>query len=283
MPVPSTSRRGSQEPTKAGMAGCATATPIPITTVAANRLIASKARRRGAEPSAVNSKPAVRAAITPMRATSREPASDAAAKITIGAPLSAAISVPVRPNSLRSAGNAGGTARIARRSAMPISQRRASESGQERGDVTEDSRGRIIALSGGSLQAPKRLLELLFAGLSLVAFLPPALDNLHRRALAKIGVVEFLIDAGDVGVALGDFFGQSCALGIEVERIRHRKRNSAFSNWRLNNKRGNWHRTGRRARHRQIFNSTCLGVPRSYGHAVNLNCRVSKARDACGI
>src|ERR1700722_7463957 len=255
------------------MAGCATATPIPITTVAANRLIASKARLRVAEPSAVNSKPAVRAAITPMRATSREPASDAAAKITIGAPLSAAISVPVRPNSLRSAGNAGGTARIARRSAMPISQRRASESGQERGDVTEDSRGRIIALSGGSLQAPKRLLELL----------PLALDNLHRRALAKIGVVEFLIDAGDVGVALGDFFGQSCALGIEVERIRHRKRNSAFSNWRLNNKRGNWHRTGRRARHRQIFNSTCLGVPRSYGHAVNLNCRVSKARDACGI
>ena len=122
------------------MAGCATATPMPITTVAANRLIVSKARLRVAEPSAVSRRPAVAAAITPMRATRREPANDATAKMTMGVPLNAPISVPVRPNSSRSAGIAGGTARIARRSATPISQRRASESGQVRDDVTEFSR-----------------------------------------------------------------------------------------------------------------------------------------------
>jgi hypothetical protein len=94
------------------MAGCATATPILIPTVAANRLIVSKARLRVAEPSAVSRRPAVAAAITPMRATRREPANDATAKMTMGVPLNAPISVPVRLNSSRSAGIAGGTARI---------------------------------------------------------------------------------------------------------------------------------------------------------------------------
>ena len=89
---------------------------------------------------AVNKRPAVTAAMTPMRATRREPANDATANMTMGIPLSAPISVPVRANSARSAGIAGGTARIARRSATPISQRRASESGRVRGEVTEFSR-----------------------------------------------------------------------------------------------------------------------------------------------
>ena len=53
---------------------------------------------------AVNKRPAVTAAMTPMRATRREPANDATANMTMGIPLSAPISVPVRPNSSRSAG-----------------------------------------------------------------------------------------------------------------------------------------------------------------------------------
>jgi hypothetical protein len=113
---------------------------MPITTVAAKRLIVPKAKPRPAEPNAVNSNPVITAATTPIRATSREPTKAAAANMTIGAPLRAPISVPVRLNSLRSAGITGGTARIARRRATPISQSKAKEIGSGRDEVTVFSR-----------------------------------------------------------------------------------------------------------------------------------------------
>ncbi len=53
----STIRSGSQRPTSAGMAGWVTATPAPMTTVAANRKITLDAPPRPADPDAVSSNP----------------------------------------------------------------------------------------------------------------------------------------------------------------------------------------------------------------------------------
>ena len=78
------------------MAGCVTATPAPITTVAANRNATSGAAPRQRDPSAVSISPTTAAATTPMRDTNREPTSAARANMTIGTPLSKPIAVPER-------------------------------------------------------------------------------------------------------------------------------------------------------------------------------------------
>ena len=111
MPVPSPTRCGSHPATKAGMAGWVTATPMPITTVAAKRSVTSDAAPRDAQPNAVSSRPATTAGTTPIRATRREPTRAATANTITGTALRTPISVPERWNSLRSAGITGGTAK----------------------------------------------------------------------------------------------------------------------------------------------------------------------------
>src|SRR5579863_1242624 len=209
MPVPSPMCCGNQRPTSAGMAGWVIATPAPITMVAPNSVMASDAAPRSAEPPAVSTNPATIAATAPIRPTSLEPAKAAAANRMIGRPVRIPISVPDRPSSSRNIGITGGTARIGNRSALPTSHKSPRAIGRD-GDFT-------TGISRRAFEPLERFGDLHLSRLGLLALFPLAFDYLFGRPLEEIGIAEFLVDTGDVGVALRHLLGEPRALHGEID------------------------------------------------------------------
>src|SRR5580698_1900647 len=215
--------RGSHRPTSAGMAGWTTATPAPMTIVAPRRPSTSVVTPRSADPSVTITNPVITAGTAPTRLISREPPSAAMAKRKTGSPVRIPICVPDKCNSSRSAGMTGGTARIGKRSALPTSHNRISDVGSDRDSATwffPDLDFRELAKSGRSGRAFEALQsfgEFFAARLRVLSFPAFAFDDVLRRTLEEIGVAEFLVDARNVGVALGHFLGQPRALGGKID------------------------------------------------------------------
>ena len=123
-------RVGTHWRTAAGMIGCMMAIPADMTMVVANRMAKSVERPRSAEPVATSTRPPTSAVVTPNRATSSDPASEAIANSAGGMLESRPTSVALKPKSSRIIASTGGTARIVSRRPAPASHSSISATGR---------------------------------------------------------------------------------------------------------------------------------------------------------
>ena len=117
-------RAGNQARTSGGNVGCMIATPAAMTTVEANRNVASAIAPRAAPPSALSSKPTSKAGNRPNRAINSEPGTAAIANSIGGRLDSQPICVSDRCRSACNSGMTGGVASTVSRRHAPDSQSR---------------------------------------------------------------------------------------------------------------------------------------------------------------
>src|ERR1700731_200363 len=141
-------RSGSQARTSGGSPGCITATPSPVSTVAAQSRTKSGAAPRNAQPSAVASNPAITAVRAPSRAINSDPGTAAKTNRTGGRPVSTPTSVSDKLRSLWIRRISGGTARMVTRRPMPPIHKRATQAKRPLDGVSRRAPAMVASMNG---------------------------------------------------------------------------------------------------------------------------------------